>query len=153
MRKGQIIPKKAFTLIEIVVVLIVFALLIGVLFRVYLTTADIALRIKHQKQLWIGIVTMQTVLQNIVDTHTIDYQTLDTYTWGTTPWWTQRVPLITEDKQKAVLELTNSGQLIFTTYSGNALIGSASVLWGDVILSWTTFIIASDCNKTSLTTR
>jgi prepilin-type N-terminal cleavage/methylation domain-containing protein len=50
MRKRQI-TKKAFTLIEIVVVLIVTALLIGVLFRVYRTTADIALRIKYQKQL------------------------------------------------------------------------------------------------------
>jgi type II secretory pathway pseudopilin PulG len=43
--------KKAFTLIEIVIVLITAAILIGILFRVYTTTADIALRIKHQKQL------------------------------------------------------------------------------------------------------
>jgi prepilin-type N-terminal cleavage/methylation domain-containing protein len=49
MRKGQV--KKAFTLIEVVVVLVVASILIGVLFRIYRTTADIALRIKHQKQL------------------------------------------------------------------------------------------------------
>ena len=51
MRKGQIVAKKAFTLIEVVIVLIVASLLIGILFRVYSTTADIAMRIKYQKQL------------------------------------------------------------------------------------------------------
>lgn len=141
MRKGQV-GKKAFTLIEVVVVLIVASLLIGILFRVYRTTADISLRIKHQKQLWVGIVTMQTVLQNIVDTHTVDYETLSTYTrWGN-PWWTQRLPLIAEDTQKATLEITASGQLVFTTYTWSALVWSASILWWDILLSGATFIVS-----------
>jgi len=55
MRKGQIV-KKAFTLIEIVIVLIITAILVGILFRVYLTTADIAMRVKYQKQLGMSLV-------------------------------------------------------------------------------------------------
>jgi prepilin-type N-terminal cleavage/methylation domain-containing protein len=49
MRKNTV--KRAFTLVEVVIVLIVAALLITVLFSVYRTTADVALRIKYQKQL------------------------------------------------------------------------------------------------------
>ncbi len=84
MRKGQIV-KKAFTLIEIVIVLIITAILVGILFRVYLTTADIAMRVKYQKQLGMSLVTTQTILQNIVDTNTIDYVALSGTTWTTTP--------------------------------------------------------------------
>ncbi len=84
MRKGQIV-KKAFTLIEIVIVLIITAILVGILFRVYLTTADIAMRVKYQKQLGMSLVTTQTILQNIVDTNTIDYVALSGTTWNTTP--------------------------------------------------------------------
>lgn len=84
MRKGQIV-KKAFTLIEIVIVLVITAILVGILFRVYLTTADIATRVKYQKQLGMSLVTTQTILQNIVDTNTIDYVALSGTTWNTTP--------------------------------------------------------------------
>ena len=138
MRKGQI---KGFTLIEIVVVLVTAAILIGILFRVYTTTADIALRIKHQKQLGVWVVTMQTVLQNIVDTHTIDYNALIWYTRNTTPWWTNTVPLIDELQQKSTLLINWSWELVYTTYSGGALVGSASILWIDVTFSGATFIV------------
>lgn len=139
MRKGQI--KKAFTLIEIVIVLIISAILIGILFRVYITTADISLRIKHQKQLWVWVVTMQTVLQNIVDTHTIDYNALSWQTRASTPWWTNTVPLIDDSLQKSSLNINGSWELVYTTYSWSAMIGTASILWIDVSFSGATFII------------
>lgn len=139
MRKGSI--KKGFTLIEIVIVLITAAILIGILFRVYTTTADIAMRIKHQKQLGMWVVTMQTVLQNIVDTHTIDYNAMTWYTRNTTPGWTNKVPLIDETLQKSTLEINWSWELVYTTYSGWALVWSASILGIDVMFSGSTFIV------------
>ena len=140
MRKGPV-GRKGFTLIEIVIVLITAAILIGILFRVYTTTADIALRIRHQKQLGMWVVTMQTVLQNIVDTHTIDYNTISWYTRNTTPGWTTIVPLIDESLQKSTLEINWSWQLIYTTYSGGSLVWSASILGIDVSFSGATFIV------------
>jgi prepilin-type N-terminal cleavage/methylation domain-containing protein len=139
MRKRQV-GQKGFTLIEIVVVLVISAILIGILFRVYTTTADISLRVKHQKQLWMWVVTMQTVLQNIVDTHTIDYNTMSWYTRNTTSWRTNMIPLIDDAQQKSTLQINWSWELVYTTYSGWALVWSASILWTDVSFSGATFI-------------
>jgi prepilin-type N-terminal cleavage/methylation domain-containing protein len=47
MRKARV--KHGFTLIEIVIVLVVLALLIGVLFRVYKTISDISVRMRYEK--------------------------------------------------------------------------------------------------------
>jgi prepilin-type N-terminal cleavage/methylation domain-containing protein len=106
MRKGQI--KKAFTLIEIVIVLVITAILIGILFKVYTTTADIAMRVKYQKQLGMSLVTTQTIIQNITDTHTVDYEALSGSTWDSTPGWTKTLPLQSVDNKKAVLTITAS---------------------------------------------
>ncbi len=147
MRKGQIV-KKAFTLIEIVIVLIITAILVGILFRVYLTTADIAMRVKYQKQLGMSLVTTQTILQNIVDTNTIDYVALSGTTWNTTPWWTKTLPLINADRQKNVLTITASGGLELVTTSW-AVVMTAAILSPDVLLTWATFIIAPVTEPTS----
>ena len=48
MRKNRV--KKAFTLVEIVIVLIVISILIGVLFQVYSAIAQVAVRIRLEKQ-------------------------------------------------------------------------------------------------------
>lgn len=93
MRKKQL---KGFTLIEILIVLVTASLLIGVLFRIYQTTADISVRIKHQKQIGTAIVNMQTILQNIADTHTIDYKAVSGNAAISADGWTHIVPLIDE---------------------------------------------------------
>jgi hypothetical protein len=116
-------------------------LLITVLFSVYRTTADVALRIKYQKQLGVWVINLQTNVQNILDTHTIDYMTLSWYRWGSNTWWTKSVPLLSEDNQKALLELDGSGWVQFTTFSGTALVWTASLLPPDMFLSGATFVI------------
>lgn len=140
MRKKQL---TWFTLIEVLIVLVATWLLIWVLFKTYTTTAEISVRVKHQKQLSLAIVNMQTILQNIADTHMIDYKAVSgSLVWGgsgaiTNQWWTQKIPLIDELQQTGIsLQLTASWELLYVNSSG-----SASLLWPDVYLSWATFII------------
>ena len=76
MRKNTI-NKKAFTLVEILIVLVITAILIGVLFQVYRNIADVSLRVRYEKDIGNKVVTMQTMIQNIIDTHTIDYAVIE----------------------------------------------------------------------------
>jgi hypothetical protein len=141
MRKKQL---KWFTLVEVLIVLVAAGLLIGVLFKIYTTTAEISVRVKHQKQVWTAVVTMQTILQNIVDTHTIDYTVISWaliwwWTWAiTTDGWTQFIPLIDEYQHTGIsLQITSSGELLYVNTSG-----SASLLGNNVYLSGATFILS-----------
>lgn len=140
MRKKQL---AWFTLIEVLIVLVAAWLLIWVLFKIYTTTAEISVRVKHQKQVGTAVVTMQTVLQNIADTHSIDYKAVSwaIVWWGT--WavtadgWTHVIPLLDENQQTGVsLKITSSGQLLYVNASG-----AASLLGDDVYLSGATFIV------------
>ena len=52
MRENRIMQKKkAFTLIELIIVMVVAAILFGVLFQVYASITQISLRVRFQKEL------------------------------------------------------------------------------------------------------
>ena len=135
MRKNRI--KHGFTLVEILIVLVVLALLIGVLFKVYQSITEISFRVRYEKTLGNSIVTMQTILQNIADADTVDYSGLQ-QSWNPS-WWLTSLPLRTVT-WKATLSL-ESWQLLLTTYSGNET-NVASILGADIVIKNATFILS-----------
>lgn len=64
-------------MVEILIVLVITAILIGVLFQVYRNIAEVSLRVRYEKDIGNKVVTMQTMIQNIIDTHTIDYAVIE----------------------------------------------------------------------------
>lgn len=134
MRKNRV--KKAFTLVEIVIVLIVISILIGVLFQVYSAIAQVAVRIRLEKQVWIKVVHMQTLMQNIIDTNRVDYTRLVT---GDN-WWTTTLPLIHTDQKTGSLSINSSWRLIYTTMSWETN-EETSLLGDEIVLTGASFVV------------
>lgn len=65
--------KKAFTLIEILIVLFIVGMLIGIMFKVYTTVAQIAFRVEQQKNVNQELLFMSEILQNFSNRNKIDY--------------------------------------------------------------------------------
>lgn len=133
MRKNRV--KKAFTLVEIVIVLIVISILIGVLFQVYSAISQVAVRIRLEKQVWIKVVHMQTLIQNIIDTNRVDYTQLKTNNW-----WTTTLPLIHTDQKTGSLSINSSWRLIYTTMSWEA-VQETSLLGDEIVLTGASFVV------------
>lgn len=66
-------PKKAFTLVEIIIVTIVVALLSTLLLRTYIVMTRIAFRVEQEKIVTENVVFVSQVIQNIIDTYRIDF--------------------------------------------------------------------------------
>ena len=66
--------KKAFTLVEIIIVIVIFALLSGAILRTYTTITKIAFRIEQDKELSKEVLILSQVLHNIAEEDTIDYE-------------------------------------------------------------------------------
>ncbi len=143
MRKNRV--KKAFTLIEIVIVLIVISILIRVLFQVYSAIAQVAVRIRLEKQVWIKVVHMQTLMQNIIDTNRVDYTQLKTNNW-----WTTTLPLIHTDQKTGSLSINSSWRLIYTTMSWETE-QVTSLLGDEIVLTGASFVVTplTDPNASS----
>lgn len=133
MRKNWV--KKAFTLVEIVIVLVVISILIGVLFQVYSAIAQVSVRIRLEKQVWIKVVHMQTLIQNIIDTNRIDYSNLNTNNW-----WTKTLPLINTQLQTGSLNINSSWRLIYTTMSWGTS-QETSLLGDEIVLTGASFVV------------
>lgn len=65
--------KRAFTLVEIIIVVILFWLLSWVILKVYTTITQVSFRIGQDKQLAKESLVLEQVLDNIAQTATIDY--------------------------------------------------------------------------------
>lgn len=70
--------KKAFTLLEILIVVVLFGLLAGIILQTYTTISQIGFRIQQEKEISKEALILSQVLDNIAQTHTIDYST---YNW------------------------------------------------------------------------
>ena len=66
--------KKAFTLVEIIIVIVIFALLSGAILRTYTTITKIAFRIEQDKELAKEVLILSQVLHNIAEEAAIDYE-------------------------------------------------------------------------------
>ena len=65
--------KSAFTLVEILIVVILFGLLSGVILKTYTTITKVAFRIEQDKELAKETLVLSQVLQNLAAEATIDY--------------------------------------------------------------------------------
>lgn len=70
--------KKAFTLLEILIVVVLFGLLAGIILQTYTTISQIGFRIQQEKEISKEALILSQVLDNIAQTHTIDYSR---YNW------------------------------------------------------------------------
>ena len=65
--------KRAFTLIEILIVTIIIGILVWILFRTYITISQISFRVEQQKTLNKEILFVSETLQNFANRNKIDY--------------------------------------------------------------------------------
>ncbi len=65
--------KKAFTLIEILMVTIIVGILAGVLFKTYITISQISFRVEQQKYVNQELLFVSEILQNFANKNKIDY--------------------------------------------------------------------------------
>lgn len=66
--------RKAFTLVEILIVLVIFWMLSGIMLRTYSTISQVSFRIGQDKELAKESLILSQVLDNIAQTATIDYE-------------------------------------------------------------------------------
>lgn len=66
--------KKAFTLAEILIVLVLFGMLAGIIFKTYTTISQVSFRIHQEKQVAKEALLLSQVLENLAQDHTIDYK-------------------------------------------------------------------------------
>lgn len=88
--------KKAFTLIELLIVICILGIFSVVLFRTYKTISDIAFRVEQQKKVNEEFLFVSEVLQNFANRNSIDF-TKYNESLGTTSWFTERLYLSWED--------------------------------------------------------
>lgn len=65
--------KKAFTLIEILIALVIVAILFTLIFRAYVSITQISTRLQNEKRLNAEITYVTETVQNIADTYQIDF--------------------------------------------------------------------------------
>ena len=65
--------KKAFTLIEILIALVLIAILFTVIFKSYVTITEITTRLQNEKKINTEIAFVTQTVQNIADAYQIDF--------------------------------------------------------------------------------
>ena len=65
---------KAFTLIELIIVIVLFALLMGVILQTYTTISQVTFKLEQEKEVWREYLILSQLLENIAEEATIDYE-------------------------------------------------------------------------------
>ena len=65
--------KKAFTLIEVIIAIILTAVLFTLVFRAYVSITQVSARLENEKKLNAEITYLTETVQNIADIYQIDY--------------------------------------------------------------------------------
>ena len=88
--------KKAFTLIEILIVICILGIFSVVLFRTYKTISEISFRVEQQKNVNEEFLFLSEVLQNFANRNSIDFAKYNE-SLGNYSWFTERLYLSWED--------------------------------------------------------
>ena len=62
---------KAFTLIELIIVIVLFALLMGVILQTYTTISQVTFKLEQEKEVWREYLILSQLLENIAEEATI----------------------------------------------------------------------------------
>ena len=98
--------RNAFTLIEILVVLVIVAMLMWVLFEIYITISRITFRVELQKNINDELLFVTDTLQNLSNKYQIDYSEYDTASMFTNKWLTDTLYLYWEDLSWEILKIS-----------------------------------------------
>lgn len=126
--------KKAFTLMETLIVVLILWILSVVLIRAYITISQIWLRIQQESTVTQEILTVSEIFQNISEKNTIDYQkyAYEYWTWyiSNHKWFTDKLFLTGQDWNSS----------IYTNWTGCLLNP-----WDEFVLSGDTKEIMTNC--------
>lgn len=100
--------KKAFTLIELLIVICILGIFSVVLFRTYKTISDISFRVEQQKTVNEEFLFVSEILQNFANRNSIDFEKYNDSLSNTT-WFTETLYLSWEDWK---LEIYSSGNCV-----------------------------------------
>lgn len=92
---------RAFTLLEILIVLVITGMLFAVLFRVYITISQITFRVQEQKYVNEELLFLSESLQNFSNRNKIDYTEYGTWLFDTN-WFTDMLYMSWEDWKFAI---------------------------------------------------
>lgn len=99
--------KKAFTLIEILIGLVIAGVLFMLIFKAYVMITQITTRLANEKKLNAEIAYMTETVQNIADKYQIDFRRYSSSELSSTYGWSDRLYLTGGD-------LISGGMLLFT---------------------------------------
>lgn len=69
--------RKGFTLVELLIVIVIFSLLVTILFRTYNTIMRLSVRSEFQKNIQTDVLFVNQVIHHLADTYTIDFNAYD----------------------------------------------------------------------------
>ena len=94
--------KKAFTLVEIMIVLVIFGLLMTVLFQSYIVISQISFRTEQEKLVGQELLFFSQNLQNLVDRNPLDLDQYDSNEMITNNWFTDTLYFSGQDGQFSI---------------------------------------------------
>ena len=100
--------KKAFTLIEMLIVICILGIFSAVLFRTYKTVSEISFRVEQQKNVNEEFLFLSEILQNFANRNSIDFGKYNE-SLGSTSWFTETLYLSWDDWK---IEIYSSGTCI-----------------------------------------
>lgn len=115
--------KKAFTLIEVLIAIVLAGILFTLIFRAYVSITQIATRLENEKKLNAEIAFMTETVQNIADTYQIDYSQYGN-SLVSSDWWTKTLYLTGGDATWAMLVFSGDTLLWIRNNTGTTLITS-----------------------------
>jgi prepilin-type N-terminal cleavage/methylation domain-containing protein len=66
--------KKAFTLIELLIVICILSLLVFVLFKAYNTVSEVSFRVEQQRKVNEEVLLLSEIVQNFANRNSIDFE-------------------------------------------------------------------------------
>lgn len=105
--------KSAFTLVEILIVVVLFGLLSGIILQTYTTISQVSFRIHQEKEIAKEALLLSQVLENLAQTTTIDYNQYDWNNINEKNWIVDTLHL--KDNDDVLLSLTTRGNCLPST--------------------------------------
>ncbi len=96
--------KRAFTLIEILIAIVIVWLLITILFRSYRTMIDISVRVENEKAVQQELLYLNQAMQSLADRYTVDYDQYDAGALLDSQGMVDILHLVSEDGEQASIQ-------------------------------------------------
>ena len=122
--------KKAFTLIELLIVICILSLLVFVLFKAYNTVSEVSFRVEQQRKVNEEVLLLSEIVQNFANRNSIDFEKYDT-SLNDAKWFTGILYLSWEDGR-------------FSIYSSWDCVDFGQLPAYDNLQNWCSFYLQKD---------